>query len=166
MNRTILVVALACVSVVAGAQSSNTNSQNSSNKPSAKQEQKNTHPAGRESSAPSVSEVVVQAPAKGQDHTGNMSGNHKDGWNTVAPSKKDEKNGASGSSDGSTSQWPAKVATGDVNGDGHGDKAATNSSNKNQVQAPRDVASGQASGKRQHKDITVTKEVDKATPKL
>ena len=32
--------------------------------------------------------------------------------------------------------------------------------------APRDVATGQASGKRMHKPFTITKEVDQASPKL
>jgi hypothetical protein len=34
------------------------------------------------------------------------------------------------------------------------------------VKAPRDVATGQASGKRQHKPILIRKEIDKATPQL
>ncbi|MDQ1713507.1 MAG: type secretion system secreted protein Hcp [Frankiaceae bacterium] len=34
------------------------------------------------------------------------------------------------------------------------------------VSSPRDAASGQASGKRQHKPFTITKELDKATPLL
>ncbi|MBI3260695.1 MAG: type VI secretion system tube protein Hcp [Ignavibacteriae bacterium] len=32
------------------------------------------------------------------------------------------------------------------------------------VKSPRDVATGQASGKRQHKPITITKEFDKTKP--
>jgi type VI secretion system secreted protein Hcp len=35
-----------------------------------------------------------------------------------------------------------------------------------QVASPRDSASGQATGKRQHKPLTITKEIDKATPLL
>ena len=35
-----------------------------------------------------------------------------------------------------------------------------------EVKAPRDVATGQSSGKRQHKPLTITKEFDKATPML
>jgi type VI secretion system secreted protein Hcp len=34
------------------------------------------------------------------------------------------------------------------------------------VQSPRDAATGQASGKRQHKPIVITKEIDKASPQL
>ena len=33
-----------------------------------------------------------------------------------------------------------------------------------QVESPRDAASGRATGKRQHKPLTITKEVDKASP--
>jgi len=64
-----------------------------------------------------------------------------------------------------------QVSAGDVNGDGRTDKAIL------KIQcggglvteaylAPRDSASGQATGKRQHKPITVIKEWDKATPML
>ena len=35
-----------------------------------------------------------------------------------------------------------------------------------QVVSPRDAASGQATGKRQHKPLTITKPIDKATPLL
>lgn len=35
-----------------------------------------------------------------------------------------------------------------------------------EVQAPKDRASGQASGKRMHKPLTITKEFDKSTPML
>jgi type VI secretion system secreted protein Hcp len=35
-----------------------------------------------------------------------------------------------------------------------------------EIVSPRDAASGQATGKRQHKPITITKEIDKSTPLL
>lgn len=35
-----------------------------------------------------------------------------------------------------------------------------------EITSPRDAASGQATGKRQHKPMVITKEVDKATPQL
>ena len=69
------------------------------------------------------------------------------------------------------------VAVGDVNGDGRADvmvsnknsahateAAASTAADSSKDQAPRDAASGQASGKRQHQPITITKETDKATP--
>jgi len=80
---------------------------------------------------------------------------------------------SSSNSAGSTTQ----VATGDVDGDGKADVTTVKNSghatekdavlhSSSSVQSPRDAATGQASGKRQHKPITVTKEVDKASPKL
>lgn len=54
-----------------------------------------------------------------------------------------------------------RIATGDVDGDGRADAAATTD-----VQAPRDSSSGMATGKRQHKPLTISKEMDKASPKL
>jgi hypothetical protein len=56
----------------------------------------------------------------------------------------------------------ARVAKGDVTGDGKAD-AAINNSHSN-IKNSRDAASGQASGKRVHQDITVTKEAG-AAPK-
>src|SRR6266571_4704126 len=69
-----------------------------------------------------------------------------------------------------------RVAVGDVNGDGKADvtasssaqgsgqNAAVNTSHSN-IKNQRDMATGQASGKRQHQPMTVSKEVDKASPK-
>jgi type VI secretion system secreted protein Hcp len=37
---------------------------------------------------------------------------------------------------------------------------------EHEVQSPRDVATGQATGKRTHKPFTITKEIDKSTPLL
>lgn len=83
-----------------------------------------------------------------------------------------------------------RVASGDLNGDAMADREAsvpsvseltvrkaggTNAAAKpskpgttaNQAsQAPRDVASGQASGKRMHKPFVIVKEIDVASPKL
>jgi type VI protein secretion system component Hcp len=74
--------------------------------------------ADRESSAPSVSEVVVSKSASGA--------------------------GAGKANIGSSSS-----------GAGAG-----------KVAAPRDIATGQASGKRMHKPFTITKEIDKSSPLL
>lgn len=85
----------------------------------------------RESSAPSVSEVVMTKPASD----------------------------------------PKRVATGDVNGDGRADVAATAGSAKgngqgtsNNGSSASDVASGHATGKRQHEPVTVQKQQDSASP--
>ncbi len=61
------------------------------------------------------------------------------------------------------SNGQTRVATGDVNGDGKAD-AAINNSHSN-IKNSKDAASGQASGKRMHGDITVTKSTDAASPK-
>src|SRR5882724_820501 len=58
--------------------------------------------------------------------------------------------------------WQAKqVATGDVNGDGKANAAASSSSD---VKSPRDIASGQASGKRQHQPVSLKKEDEQKPP--
>jgi hypothetical protein len=52
--------------------------------------------------------------------------------------------------------WQAKqAATGTTNGDGKADATASSSSD---VKAPRDIATGQASGKRQHQPVSLKKE--------
>lgn len=85
----------------------------------------------RESSSPSVSEVVMTKPAA----------------------------------------EPTRVATGDVNGDGRADVAATSGSAKgsgqgasNNSNGARDLATGHATGKRQHEPVTVQKQQDSASP--
>src|SRR5437899_10985416 len=69
-----------------------------------------------------------------------------------------------------------RVAVGDVNGDGKADvtasssaqgsrqNAAVNTSHSN-IKKSREIRRGQPSGKRQHQPMTVSKEVDKASPK-
>lgn len=57
----------------------------------------------------------------------------------------------------------ARVATGDVSGDGKAD-AAINTSHSN-IKNTKDTASGQMTGKRQHQPLTVTKEVGAAPQK-
>jgi hypothetical protein len=69
-----------------------------------------------------------------------------------------------------------RVATGDVNGDGKADVAAPKnpaqpatqntaaSSASSDVKSPRDLATGQASGKRQHEPVPPSKETE-AKPK-
>ncbi len=70
-----------------------------------------------------------------------------------------------------------RVAAGDVNGDGRADLAVSKSSghateqtavinnSHSNIKNARDVASGQASGKRQHSSMTVVKDSDKAPKK-
>jgi hypothetical protein len=75
-----------------------------------------------------------------------------DDWQ--APAAKTS-NGALVGSSGQT-----RVAAGDVNGDGKAD-AAINNSHSN-IKNSKDAATGQASGKRVHDDITITKHSDAA----
>jgi len=156
INKILMVGALACLSAVAMAQSDgnagNTPQQGQSatsrdaasglpsgkrmHKPVAVQDSSKGTPSGgsadRESSQPSVSEVVVTKPA--------------------------------------TESKP--VATGDVNGDGMPDVAATSGSAKSGGQnaasnssgnsnGARDAASGQATGKRQHEPLNVSQPAPK-----
>ena len=67
-----------------------------------------------------------------------------------------------------------RVQTGDLDGDGAADQAVvklactgtTLDSAQYTVTSPRDAASGQASGKRMHKPMTIVKEWGAATPQL
>jgi hypothetical protein len=54
-----------------------------------------------------------------------------------------------------------RVAAGDVNGDGKADAATPSSSD---VKAPRDAASGMATGKRQHQPVTLKKDDEQKPP--
>ena len=76
-----------------------------------------------------------------------------------------------------TDQASTRVAAGDVNRDGTPDAAASKNSGhateaagstttaSSKDHAPRDAASGQSSGKRMHKPLTIVKEVDKTSPR-
>jgi len=105
----------------------------------------NSGQSNRESSAPSVSEVVVTKPSASKTTA-------QDDWQTPAKTQ---------TSDGSTNQQP-RVATGDVNGDGKAD-AAINNSHSN-IKNSKDLATGQATGKRQHEPVTFQKEVGTTSP--
>jgi FG-GAP repeat len=180
MKNNILIAALACASVAAFAQSSNSAqssstssktvsqpagsnaSLNSSDKTAAPRDvatgqasgkrqhqpvtapQTNSGQSDRESSAPSVSEVVVTKPS------GNKSA--QDHWDSPAMTQ---------TGNGSTGQQP-RVATGDVNGDGRADVAISQSPSNGT--SPKDSATGHASGKRQHDPLTIKKEVDASSP--
>ena len=73
----------------------------------------------------------------------------------------------------SDTKAPSRVATGDVNGDGAANAAASRSSahatealsvtptSTSKGQSPRDIATGQASGKRQHQPISISKPAGK-----
>lgn len=160
--KKILIVGFACLSLVAVAQTSKTGAAGSNNTKvsgprdaASGQASGKQAPAGksadRESSAPSVSEVVMKAPSgKGRESS----------QPSVSEAVAKAPSGGQG-----------RVATGDLNGDGRPDLAATAgaSSGKGQntgTNKSRDQATGQASGKRQHAPVKIQKEVDATSPKL
>jgi hypothetical protein len=78
-----------------------------------------------------------------------------DDWHAAAKTTTDANH------DGATASGQVRVAAGDVTGDGKADVSASSNSD---VKGPRDLATGQASGKRQHQPVTPTKEVAPASP--
>ncbi len=122
MNRKILLAGLACLSAVAVAQSDGS-------------QQKSATP----STAPSSQQVTSPRDVA----TGQASGKRMHKPLTVTAEDQAARESPSKSSLGKTS---VRVAAGDVNGDGKADVAPAASSD---VKSPRDLATGQASGKRQ-----------------
>ena len=123
---------------------------------------------GRESSAPSISELTVSKPTTNRESSqpsvsevtaqassDTIAGNHKKGWDPEP--KRDIVGKAEKDSNGQP-----RVATGDVNGDGKAD-AAINNSHSN-IKNSKDLATGQASGKRQHEPVTFQKEAGTTSP--
>ena len=161
MKRKILVVGLACLSAVAVAQSSG-NQTNEKKKPTETATEP-TAPRDHASGLPTGKQQAA-APAKTDGKT-----TASDDWD-LAKGKGAKTSAASwdlakgkgartAAPQGSDSNG-VRVATADVNGDGKADVATPNNSgpgkgqnppaDKAKVQSPRDVATGQASGKRQH----------------
>ena len=121
MNRKILLVGFACLSAVAVAQSDGS-------------QQKSATP----SPAPSSHEVTSPRDAA----TGQASGKRMHKPMTVTSEDQALRESPTKASLGKTT---VRVAAGDVNGDGKADVAATGASSD--VKSPRDLATGQASGK-------------------
>jgi FG-GAP repeat protein/type VI secretion system (T6SS) effector Hcp len=166
MNTKILIAALAGLSVVAAAQSQ-TDKQKT--KPSTTETQSSRDAASGQATGRLEQKNVVHRDLAARDvASGHATGKTMahDDW---------QQTGAKPAS--SSDAKPSHVAVGDVNGDGradvavssknsaHATEAAASTSSSANVQAPRDVATGQASGKRQHQPLTITKSVDKATPR-
>jgi hypothetical protein len=158
MNKIMMVAAVACLSAAASAQSAQTKdkapapsqSTGAPNADSAQTAGKRMHKPVTMVSDDS-SKQAIPAVAKG-GKTAN------DDWTTSAKS-----------ADPKTSNAQPRVATGDVNGDGVADATAKNSGHASETlksaTAPRDLATGHASGKRQHEPVVVTKQTDAASPK-
>jgi hypothetical protein len=121
MKRKILFVGLACLSAVAVAQSDGS-------------QQKSASPAASSQQVTSPRDVA----------TGQASGKrmHK----PITVTAQDEAAVRESPSKASLGKTSVRVAAGDVNGDGRPDVAASSASSN--VKSPRDVATGQASGKR------------------
>ena len=175
MNK-ILLVGFVCVSLGAFAQSSADQGQT----PNAKTPDAKTVVAPRDAASGQASGKRVHTPltikpdASASDQaTGKPAGKTAmDDWSAPAAAKTNVSNNG---------QPSTRVAAADVNGDGKADLTATHSSgtattgsatvkpatatSSSGIQSPRDVASGQASGKRQHQPVTVRKEVDAPSPK-
>jgi hypothetical protein len=165
MNTKILIAALAGLSVVAAAQSQ-TDKQKA--KPSTTETQNPRDAASGQATGRLEQKNVVHRDLAARD----VASGHATGKKTAQDDW--QRSGLKPVSSSSDTK-PSHVAVGDVNGDGRADMAVSSknsahateaaasiSSGSPKVQTPRDVASGQASGKRQHQPVTITKEADKA----
>jgi len=157
-NKILIVGALACLSAVAVAQSDQSQkSASPSPAPSTKAAQS---PASATSAQPADQRmhkpITVTAEVSSHDvASGKATGKKMASDDWEAPAAK--------SSDPKSTPTPTRVATGDVNGDGKADVAApktgqatlqNTSAASSDVKSPRDIATGQASGKRQHEPVT------------
>jgi FG-GAP repeat len=158
MKTKLLVAGLTCLSVVAVAQQSAGTEKSSS---------KGTSTGTAQTTASSAGAGSKLSGKKGYDYRGNKTS--QDHWDAkVAAGNNTNQNGSASGNAGqatmvrespskaslstvreSPSKASTSVSTGDVNGDGRADEVAT----------------GKTTGKRQHQPVTVTKSVDKASPK-
>jgi len=123
MKNKIMVVGFALVSVLVVAQSNNTDPAKKTNTDT---KQSTDAQTDRTKSAMAKAEAEAQSAAKAREASSGMA----TGKRTAETPKSDSRG--------------VKVATGEVNGDGKTAPATQ------EVKAPRDAATGQASGKRQH----------------
>ena len=100
--------------------------------------------ADREASAPSVSEHAIVSP---RDPASGL------------PTGKAAMPAGSGAGKSASDSWSARASKEAIGSQSSGAGAG-------KVTAPRDMATGMASGKRMHKPFTITKEIDKASPML
>ena len=155
MKSKILVLGFACLSLVAVAQSNEKQSKEKQNQPAAAVKSPRDIATGQASGRAMSDQKVVHRDLAARDaQSGKATGKKmaQDDWHQQ------------------------RVAIGDVNGDGKADvtasgaahasgqNAAVNTSHSN-IKNSREIMTGQASGKRQHQPMTVSKEVDKASPK-
>ncbi len=171
MKTKILVTGLACLSILAAAQQSDKKKdQPSSHEVKAPRDAASGQASGRQAEHTAASDTsagTARESGSGMP-TGkltNVSGDPHEMSVSTGDTKGDPTMVRESPSKASTSlrESPSKaslgktsVAAGDVNGDGKADKTAASDG----VKSPRDVATGQASGKRQHAPIKLTKEVE------
>src|SRR6266576_2910685 len=147
MKSKILVLGFACLSLVAVAQSNEKQSKEKQNQPAAAVKSPRDIATGQASGRAMSDQKVVHRDLAARDaQSGKATGKKmaQDDWHQQ------------------------RVAVGDVTASGSahasGQNAVINTSHSN-IKNQRDMATGQASGKRQHQPMTVSKEVDKASPK-
>jgi FG-GAP repeat len=150
-NKILMVGALACLSAVAVAQADQT-------KEKAPAQEQVTAPrdaqSGQASGKRMHKPVTMTAEVGAQDATNKPSGKSAmDDWQ--APTAKT-------SQPKITENNKSQVAAGDVNGDGKADVAAPGSSSD--VKSPRDMATGQTSGKRQHEPVVTPAKATEGKP--
>ncbi len=192
MTKKILIAGFACLSVVAVAQSSGSKDQNASAAKDVHPRDVATGQASGKITAPrdiatgqasgkrqyqpvlirKVSEDDTNGAREQQSPKAAGKTSASDDWHVTNAKSNGSGSAADVNRDGvaerrsaaaSSANGQGRVAAGDVNGDGKAD-AAINTSHSN-IKSPRDMATGQASGKRMHQDITITKYSDTAPQK-
>jgi hypothetical protein len=167
MNHKILIVgALACLSAVAVAQADKSTDKTKDQAPAAGQVVSPRDIATGQASGKRMHKPITVTTDDSTTKVTPTATSGKpmasDDWHAAAAKSSDPK---------SASSDPARVATGDVNGDGVAENAKNSGHATEQktasdtssagVTAPRDLATGHASGKRQHEPpVTTTKETD------
>jgi hypothetical protein len=162
-NKFLMVGALACLSAVAVAQAD----QRKEKAPAQDQAAASQDAASGQTSGKRMHKPITMTAETGKEaSTGKVTGKTAaDDWQAPAAKSTLPK-----------TQAQPRVATGDVNGDGKADASAPKSPDRATLQntaasstssdgkSPRDLATGQSSGKRQHEPVTATKEPE-AKPK-
>ena len=153
-NKILMVGALACLSAVSMAQSDQSKEKTQpQEQATAPRDAQSGQASGKRMHKPMTVTAEVGAQAAEPNKPTNKSA--MDDWQTPAAKTSQPK----------ITENNKAVATGDVNGDGKAAAKATvqntAASSSSEVKSPRDLASGQASGKRQHEPVvTPAKESD------
>jgi hypothetical protein len=155
MNNKILVVGFACLSLFAAAQSSPDGSKQKSSDSTpvaSPRDAASGQASGKRMHKPLTIQKVADEDVAARGVAPDKAVGKKmaaDNWQAPVARSSQPQNAQAG----------VRVAKGDVNGDGKADVAAT--PNSASTVKPRDASTGQASGKRMHSDITITKQADK-----